>query len=72
MAAKDYKKSAKMVNVSPFPVNTLQAFSLGADTLETEIWNLVIEEVDNDLPIAWAVGILEKIKAEVLELEYEE
>ena len=64
-------KKTKGTNVSPFPVNTLHAFSLGADTLEADLWNLLIEEIDNDMPIAWAVGILEKLKAEILALEYE-
>ena len=64
-------KKTKGSNVSPFQVNTLHAFSLGADTLEADLWNLLIEEIDNDMPIAWAVGILEKLKAEILALEYE-
>lgn len=71
MATKATKKG-KAANVTPFPVNTLHAFSLGADTLEADLWNLLIEEIDNDLPIAWAVGILEKLKSEIIELEYME
>ena len=75
MAAKDYKKTenkASANNVAPFPVNTLEAYQLAAGTLEAEIWNLIVPEIDADFPTDWVVGILERVKTEIQELDYEE
>ncbi len=62
----------KTGNVSPFPVNTLESYGLAAETLESEIWNLLIAEIDADFPTDWAVGILDKIKTDIQLLDYEE
>lgn len=75
MIAKTDKKPAKKEdedNIAPFPVNTLEAYQLAADTLETDIWNLVVPEIVADFPIDWVVGILERIKIEVQEISYME
>ncbi len=69
--SKAAKKAKAPNNVSPFPVNSLQAYQLAAETLEAEIWNLLIEEIDADFPIDWAVGILEKVKQEIVYSEDE-
>ena len=59
-------------NVKPFPVNTLASYQLAADNLEANLWNLLIDEIDADFPVDWAVGILERLKETVQYLEDEE
>lgn len=59
-------------NIAPFPVNTLAAYELAAYTLETEIWNLIIPEIDANFPINWVAGILDRIKIEVQQISYME
>jgi len=57
-------------NIAPFPVNTLAAYQLAAETLETEIWNLIVPEIDANFPIDWIVGILNRVTIEVQEISY--
>jgi hypothetical protein len=66
------ESAKKMGDVRPFPVHTLDSYSLAAETLEAAIWNLVIDEIDADFPTAWAIGILDRLKIEIRELDYEE
>lgn len=75
MAAKDYKKAKKKAgatNIAPFPVHTLAAYNLAADTLYNDVWNLVIDEVNADMPADWAIGTLHRVIIEIQALDYEE
>jgi len=65
-------KKEQTDNIAPFPVNTLEAYQLAAENLETEIWNLIVPEIEAEaaLPIDWVVGMLERIKIEVQEISY--
>jgi len=73
MATKANKK-AKQSNVAPFPVNTIESYTLGAETLYNEVWNLAIDEIDAGagLPTAWAIGVLQKVIVDIQMLDYEE
>jgi len=62
----------KLDNIAPFPVNTLAAYELAAQNLETEIWNLIVPEIDANFPVDWVVGVLERVKIEVQEILYME
>ena len=73
MATKPNKK-AKKNNVAPFPVNTIESYTLGAEKLYTDIWNLAIDEIDAGagMPTDWAVGVLHRVIIEIQALDYEE
>tara|TARA_R110000796_G_scaffold91496_1_gene195638 strand:+ start:80 stop:304 length:225 start_codon:yes stop_codon:yes gene_type:complete len=74
MAAKDYK-AAKMGNIAPFPVNTIESYTLAAERLQNDIWNLAIDEIDADgagMPTDWVIGVLYRVIIEVQALDYEE
>lgn len=68
------KKAAKAANIAPFPVNTIESYSLGAEKLYTDIWNLAIDEIDAGagMPTDWAVGVLHRVIIELQALDYEE
>tara|TARA_R110000803_G_scaffold51844_2_gene106879 strand:+ start:1071 stop:1292 length:222 start_codon:yes stop_codon:yes gene_type:complete len=73
MAAKDYK-AAKVGNIAPFPVNTIESYSLAAERLQNDIWNLAIDEIDANaaMPTDWVIGVLYRVIIEIQSLDYEE
>ena len=73
MGAKDYK-AAKMGNIAPFPVNTIESYSLAAARLQNDIWNLAIDEIDASaaMPTDWVIGVLYRVIIEIQALDYEE
>ena len=66
------KRKSKLSNVTPFPVNNIDATGIAAANLRVEIWNLLVDQIDADFPIEWAAGILDSVKIELLSLEDEE
>jgi hypothetical protein len=68
-------KKSKQSNIAPFPVNTLESYTLAAERLQNDIWNLAIDEVDAEgagMPTDWVVGVLHRVIIEIQALDYEE
>jgi hypothetical protein len=70
--SKNGKKKYKSSNVLPMPVNDVKSLLLGADTLESQLWNLSVTELFAGMPLVMILGILDKVKAELLECTGEE
>jgi hypothetical protein len=68
-------KKSKQSNIAAFPVNTLESYTLAAERLQNDIWNLAIDEVDAEgagMPTDWVVGVLHRVIIEIQALDYEE
>ncbi len=74
MGAKDYK-AAKMGNITPFPVNTIESYTLAAERLQNDIWNLAVDEINAEgtgMPTEWVIGVLYKVIVDIQLIDYEE
>ena len=67
-------KKAKATNITPFPVTTIESYTLAAEALYNEVWNLAIDEIDAGagMPPDWACGVLQRVISDIQMLDYED